>query len=307
MNQFLLHNKNIRVSIGVPIYHEQHHLAETLQSIQSQDWKNFDVFMSVDNHDFESAKICKKFLKDPRFTLHVHRKQLGWVKNISYLMKHQTGDYWFYLAQDDVIARSYIYKLVAWVEAHPEVAVAYSDIQCFGTFREILFQPSLKGNPLDREIDLIRNHLSAVAFRGMVRRHVITALGGMRDNRYLGFCCDTTWMATVARFGELHRIPEALYRKRYHANNTHNTWTNHSPSWLERAWAAHCRDMFMESISVAKTIREKYAVFQSICYRLLFSPVSWVYIKPTTWSKFKKARYFARFILLLVASCFEDY
>ncbi|HKY74263.1 MAG TPA: glycosyltransferase [Patescibacteria group bacterium] len=297
-----LSQKKIHVSIGIPIYKGQKHIAETIRSVLSQDWHNFDVLMSVDNNDTESAKICRTFLSDSRFKLHIHRTRLGWVNNFSYLMKHQTGDYWCYLAQDDLITPSYIRKLVAWAETHPEAAVVYSDIQCFGTNKMRFYQQSVVGKPVDREIDLIRNHLPAVAFRGVVRRNVLLKSGGIRNNNLDSFCCDTTWMATCARFGELHRIPQALYRKRYHSNNTHSTWTKHSPSWLEYAWAVHCRDMFKEAIPVTDTIWEKYSIFNATRYRLLHSPTSWAFIRTPNRSRLQRVLYLVRLIWLLIRS-----
>ena len=302
MGKLLPRKKKIRVSIGIPIYKGQKYLAKTIQSVLSQDWQNFDVLMSLDNNDLESAEICKRFLKDSRFKLRIQRSRLGWVKNVAYLMKQQTGDYWFYLAQDDLIASSYIRKLVAWAEAHPEAAVVYSDIQASGTLRKKIYQPSLKGKPFDREINLIRHYLAAVAFRGLVRREVIIASRGIKGNHLDGFCNDTAWMATAARYGELHRVPEPLLRKRYHTASAHNGWSKQSPSRLEYAWAIHCRDMFIEAIPVAKTIRKKYKIFKSILYRLLKSPVSRTYINLSKWTKFKKAAYLARFIWLLIWS-----
>lgn len=292
------------MSIGMPIYKGQKYIVKAIQSILSQEWQNFDVLMSVDNNDFESAKICKQFLSDSRFKLYIHQTQLGWVKNISWLMQHQTGNYWCYHPQDDLITSSYISKLVTYAQAHPEAAVVYSDIQCFGAIRMKLHQPSLRGKPFDREINLMRNYLPAVALRGLVRRDVILASGGIKDNSLNGFCCDTTWMATVARFGELHRIPKTLYKKRYHLDNTHDTWLQQNPSHLEYAWAIHCRDMFLEAIPVADTIQKKYKIFQSILYRLLEieSPVAQFYIKSANWTKFKKAKYIVKFIWLLIFS-----
>lgn len=301
MTRLLLRNKT-HVSIGMPIYKGQKYLTKAIQSILSQDWQNYDVLMSVDNNDLGSAKICKKFLKDPRFKLYVHKTRLGWVKNISWLMQMQTGDYWYYHPQDDVVVGKYISKLVNYAKIHPEAAVIYSDIQCFGTLRKRLNQPPVIGKPFDREINLIRHYLPAVALRGLVRRDVILASGGMRDNNLNGFCADTTWMATLARFGELHRLPEPLYKKRYHQKNTHTGWLKHDSPWLEKAWAIHCRDMFLETIPVADTINEKYKIFKSTLYRLLESHVSQVYINSANWTKFKKAKYIAKFIYLLIFS-----
>ncbi len=295
-------NKKLRVSIGMPIYRGHLYVAQAIQSILSQTWQNFEVLMSVDNNDLKSAKICQQFLSDPRFKLHIHQAHLGWVKNINWLMKQQTGKYWCYHQQDDLMKSSYIEKLLRHAQEHPEAAVVYSDIQCFGEITETIHQESVKGAATDREINLIRNYYNAVAIRGLIRRDVILGSRGIRDNNLNGFSSDTTWMTTIARFGELHRIPEVLYKKRYHSGNIHSRWGKQNPSQLEHAWMIHCRDMFLEAIPVADTLPKKYQIFKSILYRLLRSPLAWIYIIPGRWNRFKKAKYVVRFIWLLILS-----
>lgn len=290
----------VRVSIGIPVYRaRKKYLEAVVKSILSQSWTSYDVLMSVDNNDLESADICRQFLSDKRFKLQIHKSLLGWVKNISYLMRNQAGAYWFYLSQDDLIASSYIDELVRYAEIHPQASVVYSDIQCFGDMKGKLHQPSIKGKPFDREINLIRHYLAAVAFRGLVRKDIILASDGIRNNNIDGFCSDTTWMATIARFGELHAIPKPLYKKRYHEANIHKNWLRQSSTQLEYAWAIHCCDMFFEAIPVADNLQKKYKMFKSILYRLLKSQVAKNYIKSEGWSSYKRALYIAKFILLL--------
>lgn len=292
--------QSICISIGIPVYKGEKYIKQTLRSIQSQNYKNFDVLVSVDGNDQNSAKICAQFLSDPRFKLFIQKTQIGWIKNVSYLMQNQTGDYWCYHAQDDLMTKSYLKKLLAYAKSHPKAAVVYSDIQCFGTLRKKMIQPPVKGKPFDREINLIRHYLPAIAIRGLTRQDVIKASGGMRDNALDGFCSDTTWMATVARFGELHRVSEPLYKKRFHSKNTHKSWEKHTSSWLENAWATHCKDMLLEAWQVADTPKKRYKIFKSILYRLLKSRVSRVYINTAEWTRFKRIQYILKFILLIM-------
>ena len=75
-----------RILVGVPAYSGARHIAETLQCITEQDFAAFQVLISVDNCDNETARACEPFLTDPRFRMVVQDTQLGWDRNINWLM-----------------------------------------------------------------------------------------------------------------------------------------------------------------------------------------------------------------------------
>lgn len=280
---------NPRVSIGISVYKGEKYIDETIKSILAQSWKNFTVLISVDGNDRQSAKICRKYLKDPRFKMHLHTKRLGWFRNFEWLMRHYSGDYWYYHQQDDLTEPDYIKTLVTYAQKHPKAAIVFSDIVCFGARNNPLRQESVTGTPLDREIKLLKNHVPSVAFRGLVPGDIIEKVPALRDNIYNSFCSDETWIATIARYGELHRVPKPLYKKRYHAANVQSSWAAQSDSWLELGWTRHCIDIYLEALPVAKNGWERFLIFAAAMYRILFGAVAKVlYARPNFWLPLKR-------------------
>jgi len=108
-----------RVLIGVPAYRGAEHIGETLRSIAEQELASFEVSISIDNADRETAIACEPFLSDPRFRMVVHDKRLGWDGNINWLMSQCTAEFFCYWQQDDTATKDYLLSLIAFANANP--------------------------------------------------------------------------------------------------------------------------------------------------------------------------------------------
>jgi GT2 family glycosyltransferase len=253
----------------MPVYRGHAFVAEALRSIQNQTHREIDVLISVDGGDTASADACAPFLRDSRFRLIMQERRLGWCENASALMAQNKGEYWHIHPQDDLVAPTFIAALLEHARANPAGAVVYCDIEAFGDLSATIVQDSVLGAPALREITLLEAHHSAVAYRGLCRRDALKQSGGLRGNEIENFSADTTWMASVARVGELCRLPATLSYKRYHGNTTHTKWA----SWpLERrvpAWQVHCRDMFFEAAQADVTLFERRLMWCTALVRLV--------------------------------------
>ncbi|MBA2565480.1 MAG: FAD-dependent oxidoreductase, partial [Gemmatimonadetes bacterium] len=178
-----------------------------------------EVVISLDGAEPGSEELCRPFLEDSRFRLVVQPEQLGWVGNTNWLMSQVQTPFWCYQAQDDLIDPGYVEALLEHARRAPEAAVVYCDIEAFGLRSFRISQPSVTGGASARQLSLLYAHHSAVAFRGLTRIEALRESGGIRPNEVDDFSADTTWMAAAARWGELHRVPSGLYRKRYHVGN----------------------------------------------------------------------------------------
>jgi GT2 family glycosyltransferase len=256
------------VTVGVPIYHGGAAIEESLRSIQQQSHRDITVIISLDGPQPASEQLCRPFLKDPRFQVVVQPKRLGWVGNTNYLIGRVETPFWIWHPQDDILEERCIETLLEHAQRNPAAAVVYSDIECFGLRSGTLIQSSITGDAVARQITLIREHFSAIAFRGLTRAEALRFCGGIPSNLFESFALDTVWMAALARWGELQRVPETLYRKRLHPDNEHARWSNWSLEARRQAWIAHCADMLDQAMLVPATKGETYALWLAIMERL---------------------------------------
>ena len=131
---------------------------------------------------------------------------------------------------------------------------------------------SVVGSPLARQLSLLTDHFAGVAFRGLTR---VAALrdtgGGLAENDVENFAAETVWIATMATWGDLVRVPATLYRKRYHADNTHKAWMAWDRPQRMTAWVAHCHDLLEVALRVPARRSERWLLWLATVGRLTAS------------------------------------
>ena len=284
-----------RVTLGVPVYRGELYLAETLGSILGQTHEEFEVIISMDGPQPECEEICRPFLRDSRFRVVTQPERLGWVGNLNWLMAEVTTPYWCYQQQDDLLEPRYLEVLVDHARLAPEAAVVYCDIVTFGTLSTTITQSSVTGSAVNRQLALLSEHLAAVAFRGLTRVEALRLGGGIPANEVESFACDTVWMAAVARWGELRRVPLELYRKRYHAANEHAKWTRWPVDQRTRAWAVHCAAMLEQALLVEATVEERLLLWQAAVERLVSPSLAGGYLPLAEFTEAERAALFDTF------------
>lgn len=262
------------VFVGVPVWRGSF-VAETLASIVPQEGVELRVLVSIDGEDAESERACRPFLPDPRISLVRQPDRLGWVENSNAVLeagRRSGADYVCIQPHDDVMEPGYLAALARAAESNPDAAVTYCDIRCFGERQSVIAQSSVTGNALRRQLTLLREHFAAVAYRGLVRRSALCSIPLLSGNDIEDFAADAVWMSRLARAGELIRVPEPLYRKRYHPGNTHTQWNEWDPRKKALAWTRHCVDMFKEAASVCDNAPALGLVREAARARLLQTP-----------------------------------
>jgi hypothetical protein len=272
------------VTLGVPVYRGELFLEETLRSIQSQTHQEFEVVISLDGPQPEAEALCQPFLRDSRFRLVTQSERLGWVGNLNWLMARVTTPFWCYQQQDDLLDPRYLEILVDYAGRAPEAAVVYCDMEAFGALSAKFAQSSVTGSAPARQLALLHDHLPAVAFRGLTRVEALRLGGGVPANEVDNFACDTAWMAAMARWGELRRLPVTLYRKRYHEANEHAKWSRWPVDKRARAWAAHCAAMLEQAMAVDATDHERRLLWLAAVGRLVSPRTAACYLPVADWA-----------------------
>ena len=183
-------------------------------------------------------------------------------------MRQVETPYWYCHAQDDLIDQRYIEVLLAHAQQAPEAAVVYCDIVAFGLQNQNIVQKSLAGDPTSRQLKLLYEHFNAVAFRGLTRVEALHHSGNIRANNVNSFATDTVWMAAMARWGQLLRVPYKMYHKRYHATNEHAKWATWPAEKITKAWITHCAGMLEQAMRVETTTQERRLLWQAAVTRL---------------------------------------
>lgn len=257
------------VTIGIPIHRGESFLEESLTSVRDQTYADFAAIMSLDGPDPECEEICRKFLGDSRFRLVVQPERLGWMPHTNWLMSQVQTEFWHLQEQDDIIEADFLETLVHYAVDHPDAAIAYSDLRTFGTTDTHMEMSPVLGSPMTRQMKLIHEHFPGVAPLGLIRTEALRLSGGLQGSEFENFAADTALMSGLARWGELHRVPMELYRKRVHGTNTHATWWEWPMERRFQAWQAHCLEMLRQALLADATVQERRLLWLAVIDRLL--------------------------------------
>ncbi len=250
----------------VPIRNAGEFLADTLRSLAAQDHPNVRVLMSDDVSSDDSVAIARDFqASSGRFQLLTQPRQLGWIANVNVLLERARSEarYLFVLPHDDIVAPTYISRLVDALEGAPEAALAFTDVRhvwCDGPVDErpppmVASYRQLDGlrSRLERgrialgyHRDLAQGHYPHVltaAYRGLFRAEALARVGLMHSNPAGSFGADWGWLLAMALEGRVLRLSETLVTKRrYHRS-------------LSRGWRYSLGQRLGEAIGCAQTLR----------------------------------------------------
>ncbi len=100
---------DLKFSICIPTYNGAFWIKETLQSILSQSFQNYDITISDDNSIDNTLEIIKSFY-DKRIKIFKNEKNLGYGKNLQVLKRLASGDILFLMGQDDILLKDALLK-----------------------------------------------------------------------------------------------------------------------------------------------------------------------------------------------------
>ena len=95
----------MKINIVMSTYNGEQFLAEQIDSIQQQTFKDWQLLIRDDGSSDQTPEIIKSFVaQDPRIVfINEHdRENFGVIKNFFTLIKHDKADYYFFSDQDDV-------------------------------------------------------------------------------------------------------------------------------------------------------------------------------------------------------------
>lgn len=267
------------ITVGVPVYRGWDFVAETLKSIEQQTHKDFTVLISVDGGDERSAEACRSFLADPRFHMIVQTEQLGWAGNINWLLSQGTGDFFCYYQHDDHTDPTYFKTLLEAAHQESQAAIVYCDMQHFAGWTGLFGQPSIRGTPFERVIGQIEQ-LNHASFRGLIRYDAIRSAGLLQTTQFDSYAVDAVWIAKLARWGDLVRVPKALYFKRIDPDTVHGKWFRWQHEERREPWIGLFLSFFEVGKSVAGTPAERTRLLNTIVNGLVAPPNKFAFYRP---------------------------
>lgn len=215
-----------RLTVAIPLFNAKRWFDAIVQNIKHIPRDVTIVISDETCIDDTLQLIAANFARYP----HIHVRQgsvgTGWREHCNALIKESTTEYFSLLPQDDLIAPDYYKKLLLALDENPKAGMAFGTIiaEIPNQRSEALAAPPFvlgQREPWVEAIDLDRNWNLGIPFRGVIRQKMLRSIPATAGDRF----ADQIWVFGMALSAPLIYVSDAIYYKRYHANNTHTKWS----------------------------------------------------------------------------------
>jgi glycosyltransferase involved in cell wall biosynthesis len=205
------------VSIGLPVFNEERHLRQTLESIVGQDYQNFELIISDNASTDLTPDICNEFRKrDSRIKYQRHKTNVGAIANFNSAFELAGGKYFMWAGAHDLLDASYVSRAVSVLESNPEVILSYpramwidAESNHLGVISDDLDTQRLS-SPLQRYLKIIWNLKSCHIIHGLIRADALRQ--SVLLKHVLG--PDIVLLADLSLKGVFAQVPEILFYRR---------------------------------------------------------------------------------------------
>lgn len=246
-----------KVSIGLAVYNGETFLAEAIESILAQTYRDFELIISDNASTDQTAQICQKYAaQDKRIRYHRNKTNIGGANNENLTLTMAKGKYVRLAAHDDKCAPELLQRTVDVLEANPDVVLCYTATNLIDESGKLLDVSKLgKGtakNPYQRFRELIfRDHFCESTY-GLIRTETLRKIELQKN--YID--SDRIFLGRLALHGRFYEIPEPLFYKRLHSKNQYLDWRARmawfNPSWKGKISFPH----WLELLDIISTIRQ---------------------------------------------------
>jgi glycosyltransferase involved in cell wall biosynthesis len=117
------------VSIGLPVYNGERYLADALDSLVAQDYKEFELIISDNASTDATSAICRQYAgRDKRIKLQRNAMNIGAARNFTEVFRKSRGTYFMWAAHDDLWHPTYVRRCVEVLDERPDVVLCGSNI-----------------------------------------------------------------------------------------------------------------------------------------------------------------------------------
>ena len=225
-----------KVSVCIPVYNGSDYIAESIDSVLAQTFKDFELIV-CDNCSTDNTEEIVRNYKDPRIRYVRNQKNLGGVGNANRCLELAVGEYICIWHHDDCMMPDNLERKVCLLDEHPDVGFVHSNIVLIDVKGEVI-SPNIWIE--DSRHDYIENGIKAFQrfmsylpigssiFIGAVlaRRECYARVGCFSTE--LPHCDDVEMWFRMALFYNVACIGTPLVKYRIHPASSSSSWGDYT-------------------------------------------------------------------------------
>ncbi len=218
-----------RVSIGMPVFNGEAYVAEAIESILAQTYRDFELIISDNGSTDATPAICRRYAgADDRVRFHRSQVNRGAAWNFNHLPHLAVGEFFKWAAHDDTLAPTYLQRCVDVLDRRHDVVLCHSRIRMIDAGGNVIGDYNVcadtdRPDPA-RRLYAAMEDVMCYAIFGLIRRPELLTTSLMGTYAH----ADGVLLARLALRGRLVEIPEYLFHSRRHpaqsAGRMHNKY-----------------------------------------------------------------------------------
>lgn len=117
------------VSIAVPVYNEEEHLAQALDSLLAQDYENIEIIISDNASTDRTPQICAEYAaRDRRVRYHRNETNIGALENFNHAFTLASGEFFMWSAGHDVRPPTQVSRCMEILLGDSSIVLCYPQV-----------------------------------------------------------------------------------------------------------------------------------------------------------------------------------
>jgi glycosyltransferase involved in cell wall biosynthesis len=213
-----------RVAIGLPLFNHAKDLPEALESLLAQTFSDFGLVLVDDCSSDATPHIARQYeALDSRVTYVRNPKRLGLVNNTRRAFeiareRYPAAEYFAFASDHDLWHPRWLQELVAALDRHPEIVLAYPLNRRIGVFGEVLARKPWRfdtfgvTSPWKRlRLGMLKMSAGNMVY-GLFRARMLQRAGVYRNV----LVPDRLLFTELALYGQFKQVPQILWFRRWY-------------------------------------------------------------------------------------------
>lgn len=215
--------RKYQLSVCIPCYNEQKFIKDAIESVLSQDFRDYKLIIVDDGSLDKTVDIARSF-RDPRIKIIVNKKNLGLYMNLTKCLQLSKTKYIKILCADDVLEKGSLRKQINILKTNRNISLVFGGSSVIGGDGKPIFNRypfssdlTIKGGDLIRKSIIKARNLigepSGVMFRGDIAKKMkLKFYGG--TYRHMA---DLNFWFDLLKYGNAYYINSKIFSFRVHA------------------------------------------------------------------------------------------
>jgi glycosyltransferase involved in cell wall biosynthesis len=197
------------VTVLMPVYNAEKYLADAIESVLQQTFRDFEFLIIDDGSTDKSVEIIKSY-PDKRIVLCRNDINKGLIHTLNRGLQLAKGEYIIRMDSDDICCIDRLEKQVGFMQAHQDVSIAGAGYKSFGCKKSFVWQ-----GPQDYEA--VRSYLffdSALAHPTIIMRTADIKKYNLCYDQFFHYCEDWAFWIKCSKYLKIVNMPDVVLKYR---------------------------------------------------------------------------------------------